>query len=352
MVRLIVIFLILISACNFGCKPSAVTVEEPSEPAPIPLIEQPVRKPDLTNIIVKPEPKESVQYYSFTLLPGPWTKYLSEPPQILISRNTTNGIRDLLTEEQVLIKAVLDADASVTETSEHSGLKDRLEELKNAAPSAETSSGHVRSNQSYRRTYISGDSVYTRSYPSYSYSVFREKQKSSSPALVRSVSGIAANTTLDDLDQRIQSLQGLISTWSRRTSVMSPNGTSGIMREANEAYIAGLRGYTKDFIQLRKELRAIEQAQTHKVENKAGIIQNWVTFEKARLGILKKYFEGAGVKYIEATHGLTYQLNEEQLSHKLILVCKIGQRVLYFELDERHHPNHPFILADVTTPGH
>lgn len=324
--------------------------EAPVEPE----IEVPTRALEMAPLQIKQEPatQKSAKEFSFTLLPGPWKKYLSEPPRILISRHTTKGIRDLLTEEQALIKAVLDADASVTETSEHSGLKDRLDELKNAVPSAETSSGYVRSSRTYRRTYVSGNTVYTNSYPHYYYSVFSEKQKSSSPALVRSVSGIAANATLEDLDLRIEALQGLVSTWSRRTSAMSPNGTSGIMRDANEAYLAGLRGYTKDFIQLRKELRVIEQAQAHKAQNKAGIIQNWTTFEKSRLDILKNYFDDVDVEYVKATHGLSYQLNQEQLSHTLVLVCEIGPRIVYFELDERRHPNHPFILADVTAPSH
>ena len=130
---------------------------------------------------------------------------------------------------------------------------------------------------------------------------------------------------------------------------MSDNGTSGIMRDANEAYIAGLKSYTQEFIKIRKELRKIEQAQAYKAQNKAGILQNWKTFEDTRLSILKSYFDSNNLQRIEAVSERNYTLNESQLDRQLILVCEIGPRIVYFELAERHHPNHPFLLADITT---
>jgi hypothetical protein len=338
--------LIGISFSTLGCNPTTLTEREDT-------IEPKSEETIPPEQILTPQPQTSPKELSLTLLHGPWEKYLSAPPKILILKNPTKGIRDLLAEEQSLIKSMLDADASLTETSEHSGLTDRLDELKAAAPSAETSSGYVRSNRRNRHTYISGNTIYTNSNSYYySYSVFRAKQKSSSPDLVRSVTGIAANASLEDLDQRIDAFQHLISSWSRRTSVMSPNGTSGIMRDANEAYLAGLKGYTQEFIKIQKELRKIEQAQAYKAQNKAGILKDWQTFENTRLSILKDYFNSSALETVQHANNRSYTLNEAQLARPLILACKIGPRVVYFELDERRHPNHPFILADITTPSH
>ena len=42
-------------------------------------------------------PPKDVKEFSLTLLPGPWEKYLSAPPKILILTHSTKGIQDLLT---------------------------------------------------------------------------------------------------------------------------------------------------------------------------------------------------------------------------------------------------------------
>ncbi|MFQ3241959.1 MAG: hypothetical protein ACI9JZ_001650, partial [Lentimonas sp.] len=195
-------------------------------------------------------------------------------------------------------------------------LTDRLDQLKAAVPSAETSSGYVRTHRRSSLTYVSVSTIYTNPYPSYysSYSVFHTKEKSSSPDSVRSVSGIVKNATLEDINQRIDALQHTISTWTRRTSTMSLNGISGIMRDANEAYLEGLKGYTQDFIDIRKSLRQIEQAQAHKAQNKAGILQNWKNFETTRLSILKSDFDNNDLESIEPFSERTYTLNESQLA--------------------------------------
>jgi len=330
----------IICLFSAGCRPPETNVAEQSTP-------QEARTP-LPSEDLNETPSETRH---FTLLTGPWSKYISVPPQIYTFDKISSGIETLLTAEQKLIQAVLEADVDVAETSAYSTLNDRLDELKAAAPSAETSSGYVRSSPNgYRSTYISGDTIYTRSYPYYySYSVFRSKQKSSSPALVRSVSGLAANATLTvkDLDQRITALQHLISTWSRRTAAMSANGTAGIMRDANEAYIEGLRQYTSDFIQLRKELRVIKSEQSKRVANKSNIIAEWNQFEQQNLHILNKFFHDNHTAIIDPTKGANYLINKDKLNGTLILVCNIGPRQLYFELNGRN-PFHPFTLADIT----
>jgi hypothetical protein len=333
--------LVIICLFSAGCRPPEANIAEQSS-------QDPAKEAHLAPILSEQSSEETLR---FTLLTRPWSKYLSVPPKIYTFDNISSGIEKLLATEQKLIQAVLEADVDVAETSAYSTLNDRLDELKAAAPSAETSSGYVRSSSSgYRRTYISGDTIYTHSYPYYNgYSVFRAKQKSSSPELVRSVSGLAANATLtvEDLDQRITALQHLSSTWSRRTSTMSTNGTAGIMRDANEDYLEGLRQYTSDFIQLRKELRTIRSEQSKKAANKSNIIKNWNQFEQQNLHILNKFFQDNHTAIIEPTKGADYLINKDKLNGTLILVCNIGPRQLYFELNGRN-PFHPFTLADIT----
>ena len=330
----------IICLFSAGCRPPETNVAEQS-----------TTKETLTALPREELPEISSETRHFTLLTGPWSKYISVPPQIYTFDKISSGIETLLTTEQKLIQAVLEADVNVAETSAHGALNDRLDELKAAVPSAETRSGYVRSNSNtYSRTYISGDTIYTRSYPHYyGYSAFRSKQKSSSPELVRSVSGLAANASLTtkDLDQRITALQHLNSTWTRRTAVMGTNATAGIMRDANEAYLDGLRQYTSDFIQLRKELRIIKSEQSKRAANKSNIIAEWNQFEQQNLHILNKFLHDNHTAIIDPTKGADYLINKDKLNGTLILVCNIGPRQLYFELNGRN-PFHPFTLADIT----
>ncbi len=46
------------------------------------------------------------------------------------------------------------------------------------------------------------------------------------------------------------------------------------MRDANEAYIEGLKSYTLDFIEIRKALNKIKQKQAQITQNKETILQN------------------------------------------------------------------------------
>lgn len=285
----------------------------------------------------------------FMLITGPWQTYLSEPPEIYSLRTVSSDIDEMLNREQSLVKRVLESNAAITDTSDYSALKDRLDSLKSEIPGATTSKGHVKRSSSYRRSYVSSSgTIYQNSYPYYySYTVFREKEKSSAPELVRSVQSVAGNATLKDLDQRIDALQQLSAKWKRRNSMMSANGTEGIMRDANEAYVVGLDAFTKDLIELRMDLRKIEQAQANKEQQKASLMQQWQLFEQQQLPILKHYFEGSKLATLSPEAGNQYQIPSEYLHGRLILACQIGPRTLFFEIEGRHE-DHPFVLADVT----
>ena len=122
------------------------------------------------------------------------------------------------------------------------------------------------------------------------------------------------------------------------------------MRDANEAYLEGLKKYTSDFIQLRQELRVIKSEQSKKAANKSNIIESWNQFEKRNLHVLNKFFHDNETAIIEPTKGADYLISKDKLKGTLILVCSIGPRQLYFELNGRN-PLHPFTLADIT-PTH
>lgn len=307
-----------------------------------------VKDPPLSAAEITGNNTADSKIHTFALIAGPWQKYLRSAPEIYAVSSMSSDVKNLISEEQRLIKSVIEADVSVNETSDYLALEERLDELQTSIPSAETRSGYVQSSRRYyRRTYVSGGTIYTNSYPYYSYRVFREKAKSSSPELVRSVQSIATNATLEDLDQRIDALQHFIAQWKRKISLMSSNGTEGIMREANTAYIEGLEDYTREFIKLNASLRKIEEAQEAKKAEKRVILDDWNLFEATSLEIIRRYFEDSSLDVISAFDGLNYRLTEAQLEKSLILACEIGTQTVYFEIDGRN-PNHPFILADIT----
>ncbi|MGZ0709756.1 hypothetical protein ACWPKO_15610 [Coraliomargarita sp. W4R53] len=290
----------------------------------------------------------------YILLSEPWKKYFRGTPELLIVKSPSQGILDLLDQEQRLIKTVLDSSGTAAESSDYAELEERLDELKTIIPSAETASGYVPTSSNRSYTYISGNTVYTRRsssyYNGYYYRTLREKQKSSSPELVRSVQSLVHNASLDlkDLDQRIDALQQMISQWNRRTSEMSVGGTSGIMREANQAYLETLRDFTKSFVELRTDVRKAEAEQARIVNGKSKMLQQWETFETNRLPILHDFLKDNAQTTIEPTEDETFSTPDLNADEKCIMVCTIGQRDLYFEVSTHRHKQHPFVLVDVT----
>lgn len=284
---------------------------------------------------------------SFIVLNQPWDKYFAEPPSILLVDGMSKGIAELLREEQALIKSVLDSGSEAGSSSEYVLLEDKLDQLKSVIPQAETSSGYVRSTARtrYPYTYAGYDYAYSSYYRRY-YTVMRQKSASSSPEMIRSVEGIAHNATLEDLDQRIQALQSILSKWRKQTSEMNPNGTTGIVREANEVYLAGLQNYLSDFQEIRRELRQVEAKQDQIVQNRAVILQEWQAFENSRLPVLEEYFNSNAVARVTANaEGMFVMKADDNLDR--IYACKIGTRMLYFKLSTNDHTLHPFTMVNV-----
>jgi len=327
-----------------ACDPVVVqTIEKPGQPE--------AARPTQTEAKVETEDRLPSDHYM--LLSEPWKKYFHGTPRLLVVDSISKGIRDLLAQEQSLIKTVLDSSGTAEESSEYAELEERLNELKTIIPAAETASGYVPT-QSRSYSYISGNTVYTRSgrsyYDNHYYRSFHEKQKSSSPALVRSVQGLVHNATLNiqNLDQRIEALQGLISQWSRRTSEMNTSGTSGIMRDANEAYLSALRDFTKNFGHLRTQVKKVEAEQARSSQNKSKILEQWKAFEDNRLSILNDYLQSNAKFTIKPTADSIFPTPALKSGEQLIMVCTIGQRDLYFEVSPDRHKQHPFVLVDVT----
>lgn len=328
-----------------GCGPTVVHVEQEdtsSEDASIPTISEAVLEPSLDEA----EPSQTANH---VVLNEPWNTYFRSKPTLLVIPEISKGMADLLAEEQRLIKSVLDSGGGTNASSEYITLEDKLEELKTVIPQAETDSGYVpRSSRRYGSySYVSGDTVYTNSRYYYgTYTVLREKTMSSSPEMTRSVEGIAHNSTLEDLDQRIDALQQIQRTWNRKTSEISPSGTSGIMRSANLAYLEGLRDFTSEFMNLRKELRAVKQQQEVIQKNRSNILTDWKSFENSRLTLLDEYLNANATARIEPSSKDIYELPDFQ-GQKLIYACEIGERTLYFDLSNKHSDQHPFVLVNV-----
>lgn len=357
--NLSVLFWILFS---IGCDKSKPSNEVVTDFVEVTVeAQRPAVEPDTTVVEParpdRPARPELVETKEYVIFDEPWGQYFKSTPYLILLNRPSKGILALLEEEQKLIKLVLDTSSTAEESSGYAQLKEELAELKTVIPSAETVSGYVPGSQRrYSYTYVIGNTIYTRTRPSYYYndayySVFREKQKSSSADLVSSVESLVHNASLDleDLDQRIEALQHLRSQWSRRTSLMSATGTSGIVREANEAYLESLRTFSQDVINFRKKVRLVEERQEALVKAKATTIANWENFENTRLPVLREYLTQNALEKVQLNQAQKYEIPVVKSGQILIFVCQIGARELYFDLSKGDSEQHPFQMINVET---
>lgn len=286
----------------------------------------------------------------FTVITDPWSKYFRAEPTLIVLPKLTQGIAELLSEQQTKAREILSNTGQVADRPEYIQLEEQLESLKSAVPGAETRSGYGRAS---RRVYTSshsyvapdGSSAYVRTGDrSHYYTVFRRVHKSSSPALARSVENVVYNASLEDLDQRIAALRQIHRTWSRKTNVMSPNGVEGLMREANRAYLDGIQGYTGEFVQLQGRLKRMQALVEAKSTEKGASLEAWRSFEANRLPIIHDYIEQQQ-EFQAAASDDYFELPATNLENKVILLaCTIGERTLYFDLRPDSHAKHPFRL--------
>jgi hypothetical protein len=344
---LVVVFVVGSSACkptNTVIAPAEDSPPEISEPAVIatPTPQQPKREAYTTG-----------ETKSFTLLTDPWSKYFQTEPIIYILPSLSEGVTQLLEDQQRLAKEILSNTGQISDRPEYVELEEDLDQLKMAVPGAETASGYSRRSYSAAPgySYVSPDGsyAYSRTGSSYSgyYTIFRKVHKSSSPALARSIENIVYNASVDDLDQRINALQQMLRTWSRRTNLLSPNGVEGVMRDANQAYLSSLKDYLGEWVRLQKRLKQVESIITAEKTKKAARLEEWQTFELNRLPVITDYIERNYAHKAGADNG-TYELPLGEMKQPAVLLaCKIGERTLYFDLSQGRHPDHPFRLISL-----
>ena len=347
----IVIYIVILYGLT-GCNPQIQEVELVEESrAP----EESSLKARIIQVLEIEERDASIQAKTrfFTVITDPWSKYFRSDPTLIILPKLTQGVEDLLNEQQQKAREILSNTGQLGDRPEYIQLQEELEGLKSAVPGAETRSGYGRSSRRYYSSpsysYVSSDgrAAYVRSgsYRSYYYTVFNRVHKSSSPALARSVENIIYNASLEDIDQRIEALRQLYRTWSRKTNVMSPNGVEGVMREANQAYLEGIQGYTGEVVQLQSRLKRVQALIDAESAKKEARLEEWRSFEANRLPIIQEYIERN--QHIQvATKNGQYELPAELLEKQVVLLaCTIGERTLYFDLNPDAHSKHPFRLV-------
>ncbi len=351
-IAILAIVLLALPAC--GPEIEQLQVQERTEPdvAELPAKSQASPPPELkiessdadSNIALMDERQR------FTVLTDPWSKYFRAEPTLIVLPKLTHGIAKLLNEQQTKAREILSNTGQVVDRPEYIQLEEQLEALKSAVPGAETRSGYGHTS---RRVYVAphsyvtpdGRSAYVRTGgTSHYYTVFRRVHKSSSPALARSIENVVYNASLEDLDQRIAALRQLYRTWSRRTNVMSPNGVEGLMREANQAYLEGIQGFTGEFVHLQGRLNRMRASVAAKSAEREANLEAWRSFEENRLPIIRDYIVQQQ-EFEVAANDNYFELPAANLEDKFILLaCPIGERTLYFDLSPDSHAKHPFRL--------
>ena len=128
---------------------------------------------------------------------------------------------------------------------------------------------------------------------------------------------------------------------------MSPNGVEGIMREANLAYLSSLKDYADDWVRLQKRLKQVESLITAESMKTTARLEEWQAFELNRLPVIADYVE-RNHSHKARVDNATYELPLDKMKHPTVLLaCKIGERILYFNLSQGRHPDHPFRLISL-----
>lgn len=347
--KIVVLTVLLYSLA--GCKPQIQDVElvEGTSASEVTSPKAPTRQ---VSEITERDARIVDETRLYSVITDPWSKYFREDPTLIILPKLSKGVEDLLNEQQQKAREILSNTGQLGDRPEYIQLQEELEGLKSAVPGAETRSGYGRSSRRYYSSpsynHISSDgSIYMRTGASrsYYYTIFNRVHKSSSPALARSVENIIYNATLEDIDQRIEALRQLRRTWSRRTNVMSPNGVEGVMREANQAYLEGIQGYTGEVVQLQSRLKRVQALIDAESAKKEARLEEWRSFEANRLPVIEEYIERNQHVQVAAQNG-QYELPAELLDKQVVLLaCTIGERTLYFDLNPDAHGKHPFRLV-------
>jgi hypothetical protein len=300
--------------------------------------------PDRERTIVRYQPG-----LDYVLNSGFWSRFFRSEPQLYVVPKLSDNARTLLEREQRLASVILNGHARLQDRPEYLLLSESLDELKSAVPGLSIRTGSAaRSNSSGSRSeaYASDSGSYSyvrRSASSYA-SAFQRVHRTSSPELARSVENAVRNASLENLHQRIDALNLLISTWSRKSEVMSYNGVSGVMREANLGYIASLKEYRDDYRGLYQELKEIEVLLAQAASRAQAMQTEWQAFETTELVELDRYVRNFTAAVIQPTMQGRYYMPEYR--GFIIVACEVGERTLYFNLSELDGSTHPLRLVE------
>jgi hypothetical protein len=268
----------------------------------------------------------------YRLLIHPWDKWIIKEPKILIVNSLHSGAKDLLHEQQKLALELLSDDRKEAKNPELVKLEQELKLLKTEIPTTATATGSKKVNRNYNRSYIDADGTIHINRNSGSYNGWEKVTKSTSQSLVKSTTNIVLNTSLDDLDQRIESLNKLVATWYSKISNMSQSGTSGVIWEADQAYLAKIKNFTKKLSVLKGKMSALNAIQESKRRDKMAVLKDWSEFEQHELPVLSVYFDKNLKGSFESHGNRCYFLPPVAKGNSLIIAFEVAQRTLYFDL--------------------
>ncbi len=285
----------------------------------------------------------------YRLLIHPWDKWITKEPKILIVNSLNSGAKDLLHKQQKLALELLSDDSKEAKNPKLVELEQELKLLKTEIPTTATATGSKKVSRNYNRSYIESDGTVHINRYSGSYNDWESVTKSSSQSLVKSTTNIVLNASLDDLDQRIESLNKLVATWYSKISNMSRDGTSGAIWEADQAYLTKVKNFTKKLIELKGKKSALDAIQDSKRRDKMAVLKDWSEFEQYELPVLSVYFDKNLKESFESHGDQHYFLPPVAKSDALIIAFEVAHRTLYFDLTNSESNDSPLRLIKLNS---
>lgn len=278
---------------------------------------------------------------------GSWSKYLTDPPEILLVDLPPEMDRILSQGEKILVNLFdaerLDPEAMVVEKFEP-----RLESLKRATPDLVTAEGYSTRVRWHPHAYTSSTTASTGSghHGYYSYRD-EQKQRSTSPSLIREVRFAVRNIDLDSIEPKIDMLDMSHRKWMQRTSDMPGSGTSSLIRDANFEYLDRLKEYIAEWNNLQNDIKKYRRSIAESQMDRTDTLTQWKDFEANELEALHHFFENDSVERIQSDDGKFYMFPAESIDKDAVLACVVSGRRLYFRLNPEESVLHPFGLISM-----
>ena len=257
------------------------------------------------------------------ILYGDLERYLKGEPKILTIDSMPASIGSLLEKHQSLISMLL-RDTSGQKEAEYS---QNLSKYKLLAPSIQRHTGE--SEHRDKRISDSGtfsvtgsvdgivDGYYTSlqlaasgQYTNYEH-YYREVTKASDPSLYSVIENLTANATVDDLELYIDAMSMHWKKWNRRTVSMRNQGTAGVMKVANRAYLTMLDMHIKNFEFLHETI-------INDKNDRLKLQAEWTYFKKNEGVILSDYLKNSSKEICISSSG-SFRLPGDSQFKRLIL---------------------------------